>query len=217
MNVGLTRAKSSLWVLGNSQSLVRGEFWKKLVVDAKERKRYSDGNVMKMLSEHSSKYPAPKEGYMKPHRPTPEVKPEPFTRTGNGSGVVKQGIKQEVKQEIKQEFKKEPGLVHHPKRKLSDSPDVKPENHADDFDMFDAPSDTASNANTNAYNGGSGRSTPAAFSDAHGRSSPAVDSDRANTPNQDVLGGMRAKPKIKKRPKPSGPFIDNRPKKPRTG
>jgi senataxin len=27
MNVGLTRAKSSLWVLGNSQSLVRGEFW----------------------------------------------------------------------------------------------------------------------------------------------------------------------------------------------
>ena len=144
MNVGLTRAKSSLWVLGNSKSLVRGQFWKKLVENAQDRKRFTDGNVMKMLSEHSSKYPAPSNG--------------------------------------------------------------------DDFDMFGVQSDTASNANTNTHNGGSGRSTPA----THTRSSPVVESDRASTPN-DVLGGMRAKPKIKKRPKPSGPFIDNRPKKPRTG
>jgi senataxin len=210
MNVGLTRAKSSLWVLGNSQSLMRGEFWKKLVVDAQERKRYTAGNVMRMLSEHSSKYPAPKEGYMKPHRPDAEVKPEPMSRNGsnqwNGNG-----IKQEIKQEIKAEIKKESGLVHHAKRKLSDSPDVKTENNGDDFDMFDAPSDTALNANTNAQNG-SGRSTPT----AHARSSPAVDSDRASTP-VDVLGNMKAKPKIKRRPKPSGPFIDSRPKKPRMG
>lgn len=219
MNVGLTRAKSSLWVLGNSQSLIRGQFWKKLVDDAKDRKRFTAGNVMKMLSEHSSKYPAPKEGYMKPHRPSPEVKTEPKDQSAshelNGSSIkqeVKQEIKQDVKQQIKQEVKQEPGLVHHSKRKLSESPEVKAESNGNDFDMFGAQSDTASNANTNTHNGGSGRSTPA----THARSSPAVESDRASTPG-DVLGNMRAKPKIKKRPKPSGPFIDNRPKKPRTG
>jgi senataxin len=224
MNVGLTRAKSSLWVLGNSQSLVRGEFWKKLVMDARDRKRYTDGNLMKMLNQHSSNFPAPKEGYEKPHRPTPDVKSEPMSRNGSnqsyGKGIVRQEDKEEikqeikqVKQEIKQEIKNEHSLFHHAKRKLSDSPDVKAEADGNnDFDMFDAPSDTASHT----LNEGSGRSTPAGFSDAQGRSSPAVDSDRAPTPG-DVLGNMRAKPKIKRRPKPSGPFIDNRPKKPRTG
>ncbi|EEP79670.1 conserved hypothetical protein [Uncinocarpus reesii 1704] len=49
MNVGLTRAKSSLWVLGNSQSLVRGEFWRGLVKDARERNLYTDGDVYKLL------------------------------------------------------------------------------------------------------------------------------------------------------------------------
>jgi senataxin len=137
-----------------------------------------------------------------------------------GKGIVRQEDKEEikqeikqVKQEIKQEIKNEHSLFHHAKRKLSDSPDVKAEADGNnDFDMFDAPSDTASHT----LNEGSGRSTPAGFSDAQGRSSPAVDSDRAPTPG-DVLGNMRAKPKIKRRPKPSGPFIDNRPKKPRTG
>lgn len=63
MNVGLTRAKSSLWVLGNSQSLVRGEFWKKLVDDARARGRYTEGNLMGMLNKHSSAFPAPKVEY----------------------------------------------------------------------------------------------------------------------------------------------------------
>lgn len=49
MNVGLTRAKSSLWVLGNSQSLVRGEFWNKLITDARARNVYTDGDVLQML------------------------------------------------------------------------------------------------------------------------------------------------------------------------
>lgn len=49
MNVGLTRAKSSLWVLGNSQSLVQGEFWKSLIVNARSRSVYTDGNVLKLL------------------------------------------------------------------------------------------------------------------------------------------------------------------------
>ncbi|KAF9886264.1 DEAD-box type RNA helicase [Aspergillus nanangensis] len=49
MNVGLTRAKSSLWVLGNSQSLVQGEFWNSLIKDARRRNVYTDGDVLKIL------------------------------------------------------------------------------------------------------------------------------------------------------------------------
>ena len=49
MNVGLTRAKSSLWVLGNSQSLVQGEFWNKLITNARQRNLYTEGDVYKML------------------------------------------------------------------------------------------------------------------------------------------------------------------------
>ncbi|KIV91603.1 hypothetical protein PV10_06121 [Exophiala mesophila] len=49
MNVGLTRAKSSLWVLGNSQALVQGEFWRALINDAKSRNRYTDGDVISLL------------------------------------------------------------------------------------------------------------------------------------------------------------------------
>lgn len=49
MNVGITRAKCSLWVLGNSQSLMNGEFWAKLIQDAKIRDRYSGGNLVGMM------------------------------------------------------------------------------------------------------------------------------------------------------------------------
>lgn len=51
MNVGLTRAKSSLWVLGNSTSLVQGEFWKGLITDARQRNLYTEGDVLKMLNQ----------------------------------------------------------------------------------------------------------------------------------------------------------------------
>ncbi|KAH8431639.1 putative tRNA-splicing endonuclease [Aspergillus melleus] len=51
MNVGLTRAKSSLWVLGNSQSLVQGEFWNRLIKDARRRNVYTDGDVLKILQQ----------------------------------------------------------------------------------------------------------------------------------------------------------------------
>ena len=50
MNVGITRAKSSLWVLGNARSLVKGEFWGNLISDAKKRDRFTDGNVLDLLS-----------------------------------------------------------------------------------------------------------------------------------------------------------------------
>ncbi|KAL3471807.1 SEN1 N terminal-domain-containing protein [Aspergillus californicus] len=49
MNVGLTRAKSSLWVLGNSQSLVQGEFWNNLIKDARRRNVYTHGDVPRIL------------------------------------------------------------------------------------------------------------------------------------------------------------------------
>ena len=41
MNVGITRAKSSLWVLGNSESLKQGEFWGQLIEDAQRRTRFT--------------------------------------------------------------------------------------------------------------------------------------------------------------------------------
>ncbi|KJR85573.1 tRNA-splicing [Sporothrix schenckii 1099-18] len=49
MNVGLTRAKSSLWILGDSRALRQGEFWRALIEDAKDRKRYTGGNVLSLL------------------------------------------------------------------------------------------------------------------------------------------------------------------------
>lgn len=58
MNVGLTRAKSSLWVLGNSESLMRGLWWKKLVLDAQARDAYTTGDLMSMLRQRSSAFPA---------------------------------------------------------------------------------------------------------------------------------------------------------------
>ncbi|KEF60525.1 uncharacterized protein A1O9_02086 [Exophiala aquamarina CBS 119918] len=49
MNVGLTRAKSSLWILGNSEALIQGEFWRALVNDAKSRKLYTEGDILGLL------------------------------------------------------------------------------------------------------------------------------------------------------------------------
>ena len=220
MNVGLTRAKSSLWVLGNSQSLVRGEFWKKLIDDARERKRYTTGDLSKMLSQHSSKFPAPKEGYVQPNRPLLEVKSEPMSRSGSASSssnMDSKPIKSEMKQEIKQESKTDTSLVHHPKRKLSTSNDLDFfKNESSDIDMEDAPSDTASNT----INGGSGRSTPALPDPGRKSSTPSVvDPDKSVNGNAatggGVLGGM-TKPKIRMRarePVNANPFIKS--KKPR--
>ncbi|KAH9888708.1 SEN1 N terminal-domain-containing protein [Xylariomycetidae sp. FL2044] len=58
MNVGLTRAKSSLWILGDSRALVQGEFWNKLIVDAKSRDRYTGGDVLSLLRKPGAKVPA---------------------------------------------------------------------------------------------------------------------------------------------------------------
>jgi senataxin len=55
MNVGLTRAKSSLWILGDSDALSQGEFWSKLVDDARRRNLYTAGNVMALLRRPTEK------------------------------------------------------------------------------------------------------------------------------------------------------------------
>lgn len=49
MNVGLTRAKCSLWVLGDSKTLIKGKFWNDLVTDAKARNLYTDGDIPRLL------------------------------------------------------------------------------------------------------------------------------------------------------------------------
>ena len=49
MNVGLTRARKSLWVLGNAASLSRGEYWRKLVEEAKARDLYTSGDLAMRL------------------------------------------------------------------------------------------------------------------------------------------------------------------------
>lgn len=49
MNVGLTRAKSSLWILGNSEALIQGEYWRALVEDARSRKAYTEGDILSLL------------------------------------------------------------------------------------------------------------------------------------------------------------------------
>ncbi|RAR08384.1 trna-splicing endonuclease [Stemphylium lycopersici] len=226
MNVGLTRAKSSLWVLGNSDSLMRGEFWKKLIINAKERNRFTDNDVPKMLNQHSSKFPAPKEGYVQANRPTPEIKTEiksePMSRSGSGqSGTSSSSDAKHVKQEVKQEIKSEQKLVHHVKRKFEQETNgmdgLKLE--SSDVEMDDVASDAASNT----INGGSGRSTPAAAGDASGKSatpsgeaSNGANAGAAPVPT-DVIGGMAmVKPKIRRRPRePANPFIKN--KKPRNG
>jgi senataxin len=62
MNVGLTRAKSSLWVLGDSNALQQGEFWNRLIQDSQARDRYTGGDVMALLSKPTSRDQLPSRG-----------------------------------------------------------------------------------------------------------------------------------------------------------
>ncbi|KAI0395600.1 SEN1 N terminal-domain-containing protein [Xylariaceae sp. FL0594] len=55
MNVGLTRARSSLWILGDSRALCQGEYWNRLIEDAKARDRYTTGDVLNMLRRPGAK------------------------------------------------------------------------------------------------------------------------------------------------------------------
>ncbi|KAK8250959.1 SEN1 N terminal-domain-containing protein [Phyllosticta capitalensis] len=177
MNVGLTRAKSSLWVLGNSQSLIRGEYWRKLVEDSQKRDRYTTGDLTGMLRQHSTNFPAPKEGYLGP------------TGAGSNGAAVKTeqpAIKQEIKTEpmdtdmaIKQEppetnvaIKTEPGESAYDKapkkEKVADNDDPwadffdEPPNHESENDA-DADGDVKMQDRSNS-NSAQGSSLPASAS-----------------------------------------------------
>lgn len=80
MNVGLTRAKSSLWILGDSRALVQGEFWNKLIEDSKARKRYSAGDVLGMLRRPGARLP--------PNASLPAPRPTPLPQNSNVFGVM---------------------------------------------------------------------------------------------------------------------------------
>jgi senataxin len=200
MNVGLTRAKSSLFVLGNSQSLVRGQFWRKLVEDAKKRDRYTEGDVGRMLNNSSSAYPA-KEGMFDvpiPQAPPPihelkqEVKSESMSRTNSDQPFASNqysgnGLKNEIKAEDLISENGENG-----KRKLSvlDNEDV---------DMDDALSESTVR---------SGTSTPANIGGTGKKDDPSVASDSG-------IGGP-AKPKIvRRKPRVGNPLITAPRKKPK--
>lgn len=210
MNVGLTRAKSSLWVLGNSQSLVRGQFWRKLVEDAKSRDRYTEGDLPKMLNKPSSAYPARPGMYNVPVRTAPPVKPEPMSRNGTG-----RSSSSESKDRIKQEVKQEPSPLNNGKRKLSS--DEGGDVDMMDIDIKDEPSETESNMLRSSRT-----STPGNFSDPVTPQNEPADKEAAAAAQPaprpaSVMAGM-TKPKIRRRPRETpNPLISRPPKKPRTG
>ncbi|KAF1993343.1 tRNA-splicing endonuclease-like protein [Amniculicola lignicola CBS 123094] len=226
MNVGLTRAKSSLWVLGNSQSLVRGEYWRKLVQGAQQMDRYTSGDVMNMLSKHSSKFPAP--GDPKSYdMPIQQKGQQGFAKGASNNPFGPLPTSMQFKQEPKAGSMPDFAIGPNVKRKYSSDGDgdVKMEDiKVEDVDMLDfgdlGDSDAALPSAKN-----SGRSSPAIQSDATrgGSSTPAPDTKpkSAPAPNPlDVVGGMAAKaPKIRRRPRePVDPFIKRQPpKKPRMG
>ncbi|KAI0405568.1 SEN1 N terminal-domain-containing protein [Xylaria palmicola] len=82
MNVGLTRAKSSLWILGDSRALVQGEFWNKLMADAKARNRYTTGDILGMLRRPSAKLPP---NASLPVQPS--TSPSPLSRNEQGRSI----------------------------------------------------------------------------------------------------------------------------------
>lgn len=56
MNVGLTRAKNSLFILGHSASLLKNDYWGKLINDAKERGLHVDVSHMYLFFSNLAVY-----------------------------------------------------------------------------------------------------------------------------------------------------------------
>ncbi|OTB03958.1 hypothetical protein M426DRAFT_321255 [Hypoxylon sp. CI-4A] len=85
MNVGLTRAKSSLFILGDSRALIQGEFWNKLIEDAKTRDRYTSGDVLSLLRRPGAQLPPP--SFKTPPATKPST-PSYQSNTNNRGDVV---------------------------------------------------------------------------------------------------------------------------------
>ncbi|KAI0169773.1 SEN1 N terminal-domain-containing protein [Hypoxylon sp. FL1284] len=95
MNVGLTRAKSSLFILGDSRALVQGEFWNKLIEDAKVRDRYTGGDVLSLLRRPGARLPPP--NFDVPLTPAPQAPmPQP---NGDNSAQHFQALSEDVTME----------------------------------------------------------------------------------------------------------------------
>ncbi|CAJ2503805.1 Uu.00g111990.m01.CDS01 [Anthostomella pinea] len=88
MNVGLTRAKSSLWILGDSRALVQGEFWNKLIENAKVRDRYTTGDIMSMLRRPGAKAAPPTFNSPAPSAAPISQLPSPRDTVMGNSGTV---------------------------------------------------------------------------------------------------------------------------------
>lgn len=97
MNVGLTRAKSSLWILGDSRALVQGEYWNKLIQDARKRNRFTEGDVLAQLAGPGAKVA----GFdlSRPASPASFKTSGTATPTGEKSDVDMPDAKPEVKDE----------------------------------------------------------------------------------------------------------------------
>ncbi|KAI1309693.1 SEN1 N terminal-domain-containing protein [Xylaria venustula] len=112
MNVGLTRAKSSLWILGNSQALVQGEFWNKLIEDSKARNRYSAGDVLRILQKPGAKLP---NASLPVQRVTSSPVPHVPHSIGDSTGSFKKPLSRRASPHIIEDVK------------MEDAPPVKPE------------------------------------------------------------------------------------------
>jgi len=114
MNVGLTRAKSSLFILGNAQSLLRNEFWGKLVRDAKTRGVYTDGNIQGMLSKSTRIFDPSTREMILPMAMDIDIEEQPVVKRNSIDSralTADPHLKQEVNQEVSTQSRKRPGTV----------------------------------------------------------------------------------------------------------
>lgn len=194
MNVGITRAKSSLWILGNSNSLSRGETWNKLLIDAQQRNCYTTGDLHGMLRKPSSSFPA------KPRAPAKSSKGlaldniEAKNQNGAADGIVKpknEPVGQKVKVKEQQGSEAMEGVRVKLEDKLASMRSKKAD---EDIEMADA--DSAR----------SGASTPTVKSESEGNKEPALATGAAGQKPRAHPMPTAAPPIIRKR-KPTGPFL----------
>nr|POE79379.1 helicase sen1 [Quercus suber] len=206
MNVGLTRAKSSLWVLGNSESLARGQYWKKLVEDAQARDCYTSGDVIRMLAEGSNAYPASKPP-SKLHA-MHDTAPNPNGHHKNGdrkSSVVKSETPNNdaALQHLKRE-PSNPDAMQGVTRRYQDIRKTRPADNDHDVEMADAPASNEDDQMSSRDSDSTANIKPVASSRREGdlgtsahSIKPPVSAHRANPPKP------VPPPMIRKRPAPS--------------
>lgn len=244
MNVGLTRAKSSLWVLGNSDSLSRGQYWRKLVEDAQGRDCYITGNVMNMLKKPSSAFPALKGSALrsmedppskpkdlpappasKPDNvalPTPPVRASEPDRMDGITYAFKDRVAQPKQEQAKQEQVPSAGAGNGFPRANAEhikAPSTKPPEQkiSEDIEMADAGAHDDTNAAPTAPNGAGIRSASGSRAETplSGGDDRAGRSDASSSVSASRPAGATVPAKkLLKRPAKASPFL---PKKAKPG